>query len=245
MATYIGSAGWTVPSRLSEEFPISGSHLERYAARFHCVEINTSFHRPHLFETYQRWAEVTPPDFRFSVKLAKSITHNQRLIDVESQLEIFLKNARGLGEKLGPILVQLPPSLRFHVAAVRPFFDATRTHPHLQFVCEPRHETWFSDAADTFLAEYSVARVAADPACCFEASIPGGFMGMQYWRLHGSPQVYYSRYDSSMLEALADRFHVSNEDGHTVWCIFDNTALGHATENALELDARLCSVLSA
>ncbi len=85
----IGTAGWSVPALYAEEMPRGGSHLERYARRLNAVEINSSFYRPHQRKTYERWAQSTPADFRFSVKVPKAITHEARLADCDPLLIVF------------------------------------------------------------------------------------------------------------------------------------------------------------
>src|SRR3954451_5388431 len=106
----IGCAGWAIRREHSDRFAPVGTHLERYATLFNCVEINSCFYRPHRIATYERWAGSVPADFRFAVKLPKVITHELRLVGAESHLERFLGETSGLGAKRGPILVQLPPS---------------------------------------------------------------------------------------------------------------------------------------
>src|ERR1700710_2034231 len=105
----IGCAGWSLPRAEASHFAAAGSHLERYVARFEAVEINSSFHRPHRPATYARWAASVPPSFRFSVKVPKAITHDLRLRDAHGLLQTFLAEAAGLGDRLGCLLVQLPP----------------------------------------------------------------------------------------------------------------------------------------
>jgi len=97
----IGTAGWSVPSRYAAEVPPGGSHLERYARRLNAVEINSSFYRPHQHKTYARWAQSTPPGFRFAVKVPKAITHESRLADCGARLDRFVAEVAGLGDKLG------------------------------------------------------------------------------------------------------------------------------------------------
>src|SRR4051794_13597269 len=109
MIVRIGTAGWSIPAAFADHFPAQGTNLERYAARFSAVEINSSFHRPHRPATYARWAASVGPDFRFAVKLPKVITHAARLVDVDAALDRFVAEINGLGAKLGPLLVQLPP----------------------------------------------------------------------------------------------------------------------------------------
>lgn len=117
----VGCAGWRLPRERWPDFAEQGTHLQRYAARFNAVEINSSFYRPHLPKTYQRWAESVPPGFRFSVKLPKRITHALRLQHCEAALDEFLGQCLHLGEKLGCLLVQLPPSLRYEPVVAASF----------------------------------------------------------------------------------------------------------------------------
>jgi uncharacterized protein YecE (DUF72 family) len=220
-------------------FPEAGSHLARYAARFPVAEINSSFHRPHRPGTYARWAAETPPDFRFAAKLPKAITHQLRLAAADEALDAFLAEAAGLGEKLAALLVQLPPSFAFDAAVAAPFFAGLAARTEAAVVCEPRHPSWFEDEADALLASHRVARVAADPARVPVAAEPGGWRGMAYHRLHGSPRMYYSSYPAEYLQSLVQRLLDDAAAGREVWCIFDNTASGAAAANALELAAAL------
>ena len=233
----IGCAGWSLPRAEQEHFPEIGSHLERYASRFNAVEINSSFHRPHRPAIYARWSQSVPPSFRFSVKVPKTITHERRLQQTGELLETFLAEASGLGDKLGCLLVQLPPSLSFDHVVVSGFFADLRSRTAVPLACEPRHPSWFTPQVDEFLRDVQVAQVAADPARVPEAANPGGWPGLRYYRLHGSPRMYYSVYTEAEIDALAARIRA--EEDRDVWCIFDNTTLGGATRNALELRERL------
>ncbi len=235
MTVFIGCAGWNLRKEFADDFPGPGTHLERYARRLNGVEINSSFYRPHRATTYQRWANSAPSGFRFAVKLPKQITHVSRLSDVEPQIEQFLAEINGLGDKLGPILVQLPPSLGFDLPIVERFFGALRARIATPIVCEPRHPSWFEPAAQTLLEKHAIGRVAADPSIVPAAALPGGCLRNCYFRWHGSPRVYYSNYDRSALEELARRLQAAAQQADSVWCIFDNTAEGAALKNALEL----------
>ncbi|HEX8693911.1 MAG TPA: DUF72 domain-containing protein [Longimicrobium sp.] len=237
-AVRVGCAGWTVPRDHAARFPGEGSHLERYARVFGAAEINSSFHRPHRRSTYERWAASTPLDFRFSVKLPKEITHKRKLVGAAEPLERFLAEAGGLGEKLGPLLVQLPPSLAFDPTTAPGFFALLRGRCGGDVVLEPRHPSWFGAEPEALLAAQRVARVAADPAPVPEAAAPGGWAGLAYFRLHGSPRTYYSAYTPDFLDALAARLRPLSRAG-PAWCIFDNTAAGAAAGDALQLLRRL------
>ena len=238
----IGCAGWTIPKAHAASFPPSGSHLARYAQVFRAVEINSSFHRPHRRATYERWASSVPDEFTFAVKAPKTITHQLRLAGAEAELDEFLAQARGLGQKLGPVLVQLPPKLGFDADAARAFFAALRARHDGDVVCEPRHPDWFAPPADDVLAQFRIARVAADPAIVPAAGEPGGSKELIYMRLHGSPRVYWSDYAPEQIDRFAEKLVRAARDARSVWCIFDNTASGAATGNALAMRARVDSL---
>ena len=235
----VGCAGWSLPKEAQGDFPAEGTHLQRYAARFPAVEINSSFYRPHRPRTYARWGESVPPAFRFAVKVPKAITHERRLAGADALLEAFLAEVSALGERLGCLLVQLPPSLAYDAATAAAFFTTLRMRYAGPAVVEPRHPSWFADVVDRVLDAHRVGRVAADPARVPAAGEPGGWPGTVYFRLHGSPRIYYSAYDEPYLDALAGRLRAAAGRADAVWCIFDNTALGAATPNALGLLARL------
>ena len=235
----VGCAGWSIPAAAAERLPGGGAHLARYARVLTAAEINSSFHRPHRPATYARWAATVPPGFRFSVKLPKEVTHVRRLVDAEEPLERFLAESDALGARRGPLLVQLPPSLAFDADTAAAFLGSLRRRYVGPVACEPRHPSWFAPAVDELLAAARVARVAADPPPVPDAAHPGGWDGLVYRRLHGSPQTYRSPYDAAALDALAAALAEDAARGADCWCIFDNTASGAALPNALDLRRRL------
>jgi len=234
----VGTAGWSVPLRYAAVLPPGGSHLERYAQRLNAVEINSSFHRPHQRKTYERWAQSTHPDFRFSVKVPKAMTHEHGLADCAALIDRFAAEVTGLGDKLGVVLVQLPPKLSLKKRVASGFFRALHKRLDVPVACEPRHASWFTPVAGSWLTDRKIARVAADPAPIAGADEPGGWSGLVYYRWHGSPRIYYSDYDAAALAALHKRLAVQRKGGVPAWCIFDNTASGAALGNALALMAR-------
>ncbi len=228
---HIGTAGWSIPRDASAHFPTEGQHLQRYAQALTCAEINATFYRAPMPKTLRRYAETVPPNFRFAVKAPKAITHIQSLSCDPDPLKAFLDLAANLGDKLGPILFQLPPKLAFEEELAESFFDLLRTlHPG-PVVCEPRHATWFTPAVSRLLKHHKIARVAADPARVPEAAIPGGWPGLRYYRLHGSPVTYRSPYSADYLAELAPKLTPET------WVIFDNTGSNAAIHNALDLQA--------
>lgn len=236
-AVRIGCAGWAIPSQATHLFCAGDSHLARYATRFDVVEINSSFYRPHRVTTYRRWAESVPPDFRFAVKLPRQISHEARLVGAGDVLERFLDEVSGLGPKLGGILVQLPPSLALDVRVAEAFFSLLRGRCDVPVACEPRHASWFQPHAAALWEAFSITRVAADPARLPDAASPAGPLDARwsYWRWHGSPRMYYSRYEQPALHGLAAQLLQRGRPGSPAWCIFDNTAAGHAVEDAARL----------
>jgi len=231
---YVGTAGWAIAKAAAPVFANRGSMLERYASRLNGVEINSSFYRPHQRKTYDRWAASVPAGFRFAVKAPRQITHERRLVDAAGLLDPFLDQIGGLGLKLGPVLFQLPPSLAFDDDVAAAFFAAWRERFDGSTVCEPRHASWFSEAADRRLTCDRIARAAVDPALCAEAARPGGCGGDLYFRLHGSPLTYESPYGADRLRSLLQPL-ASASPLRPAWCILDNTKFGAATEDALIL----------
>jgi uncharacterized protein YecE (DUF72 family) len=235
---HVGTAGWSIPGPHAERFAPGASHLERYATRFGAVEIDTSFYRPHRPATYARWAETTSEGFRFAVKTPRVLTHHRRLTEPAEPLERFLEEVGALGAKLGPILVQLPPSLAFDPHKTEAFWREVRARFEGEVVCEPRHRSWFTPEADELLRAWKIARAAADPAPVPGADEPAGWAGLRYIRLHGSPRMYYDTYSEQYLDRLREKLLQFAQDT-PVWCIFDNTAEGEAVVNALGLLDRL------
>ncbi|PYD75213.1 DUF72 domain-containing protein [Novacetimonas pomaceti] len=235
MSIRVGVAGWSIPSALAGRFPTTGTHLERYGARFPAVEINSSFYRPHRRATYERWAASVPAGFRFSVKLPKAITHERRLIDCGALIARFAEETDGLGDRRGPILVQLPPGFAYPGDVAERFLGELKAAIPGAVVLEPRHASWFQPAVDHMLQRQQVSRVAADPARPPPAAQPGGWSGLAYFRLHGSPRMYESAYGKEAIEAHAQVVTSLDARGVDVWTIYDNTTFGAAMRNALEL----------
>jgi uncharacterized protein YecE (DUF72 family) len=231
----VGCAGWALPRAVRDAFGPGDSNLARYAGRCNAAEINSSFYRPHRRAVYERWAAAVPAGFRFSAKLPKAITHERRLADCAEPLAAFLDEVGGLGEKLHCLLVQLPPSLAFEPAVAAAFLERLRGDFAAGLALEPRHATWFTPEVDALLRRLRIARVLADPVLFDAGRAPGGWPGLVYLRLHGTPRVYWSAYEGALLQALARRMRQAEMEAEEVWCIFDNTASGAAAANALEL----------
>jgi uncharacterized protein YecE (DUF72 family) len=238
----IGTAGWTIPRGCADAFRSEGAHLQRYAQRFSCVEINSSFYRAHKPATYARWAASVPAHFRFAVKMPREITHERKLTDIDAPLDRFLGEVAALGGKMGPLLVQLAPRHAYEAGLAEAFFGALRARFDGAIVFEPRHPSWFAADVDVRLCALRIARVAADPEPVSGAGRPGGWPGLLYRRLHGKPEVYFSSYGEDALDEIAALLCATAEDGRESWCIFDNTARGFACGNALAVMRRLSTL---
>jgi uncharacterized protein YecE (DUF72 family) len=236
-AIRVGIAGWSVPAPYRAVEP-AGSQLQRYATHFDCVEINSSFYKPHRLTTYARWADSVPPDFRFSAKLPKLITHERGLVACEEAVARFCATVAGLRDKLHVLLVQLPPGLVFDQRAAGAILSLLRDSSSATIVCEARHASWFTPEVDRLFSALGITRVLADPPidAVPQPSITAG--QFSYVRLHGQPRRYYSSYSPEYLADLAARLK-SAADGLGAWCIFDNTASTAAWPNAIELKQHL------
>lgn len=231
----IGTAGWSISAELSARFAGGGSSLARYASVFNGVEVNSSFYRRHRPSTWQTWHDAVPDQFRFAVKMPRTITHERRLVDAEADIGVFADDIGLLGDKLGPVLIQLPPSLMFERAAATRFFAQLRQRIGGQIVIEPRHASWGTSDADAVLAQDDIGRVFADPQKPELRREPRS-RSFTYLRLHGSPRIYFSSYADEALDAYAEIISAARAD---IWCIFDNTASGAALRNGLALRERL------
>jgi len=150
----------------------------------------------------------------------------------------FLSQVELLREKLAILLVQLPPKLALETSAATRFFKELGTRTTAAIVVEPRHPTWFEPVGEDLLSSLRIARVAADPAICLAAASPGGWRGLEYWRLHGSPIKYRSSYQGR-LDVYAEALVRADARTSERWCIFDNTASSAAIEDAVQLQARI------
>lgn len=228
---YIGTAAWGIPKSVATRFPGEGSSLSRYAAVLNGVEINSSFYKRHKSGTWQRWADSVPDRFRFAVKMPKRVTHELQLANAEADVDLFLGDIAPLGDKLGPILIQLSPMLAFEAATADAFLIHLRAAFAGRIVIEPRHQSWGTAGASALLAAHDVARVVPDPPVV-ATDLAGNAETFLYLRLHGSPKVYYSSYDADEIARYRARLDAASPDS---WCIFDNTAAGAALPNALAM----------
>ncbi|BAF70059.1 DUF72 domain-containing protein [Nitratiruptor sp. SB155-2] len=236
---YIGTAGWSIPKEYAHLFPKEGTHLERYAHIFNITEINKTFYQLPRATTLQKWSKSTPDHFRFSVKLHRSFTHFHKLRSTEN-LHEFIERMQNLGDKWLALLIQLPPKLTFEAETATPFFSTLRSIYQGHIALEARNETWLE--VKEVLQQFNISLVAADPPRFEGNNKPHFYTDLVYYRLHGSPKMYYSKYDEEFLKQIAK--NIMRLKAKDTLVIFDNTASGAAIANAYELRQIIASLQS-
>jgi uncharacterized protein YecE (DUF72 family) len=260
---WIGPSGYAYPEWRGRFYPPGlppRLYLAHLARSFPTVELNGTFYSLKSPALFRRWADTVPPGFLFAVKGSRFITHARALAGVEGALAAFYASGvLELGDKTGPFLWQLPPSLPFDGERARAFLDLlprsaahaaalagiegshADDHP-LRHALEVRHPSWITPALFRLLEDRGCALVLADSAGCFPAveQLTADFV---YVRLHGSTRLYESGYTDAELDAWADRIErwAGPPRGLDVYVYFDNTALGHAPEDARSLAERVAA----
>mgnify|MGYP002630798550 CR=1 FL=1 len=234
---HIGLAGWSeAPSRHGKLLPAAlegATGLQRYAAAFDFVEINSSFYRQVRPATYEKWAGEVPEGFCFSVKMHRLITHYTRLKNTDL-LGDFFGSVAGLGGKLAVVLVQLPPTLVFNAEGADRFWSALRKLYRGCVVCEPRHASWQEPAARKLLGEHGIGPVLTAIPAAKEDPLRGAKREFPlYVRLHGTPRKYHSSYRDQDLARLAE--FLAHHVDRRRYVVFDNTAGPAGVCNALQL----------
>jgi uncharacterized protein YecE (DUF72 family) len=235
---HIGTSGWHYghwrgpfyPDELGAE-----GFLAYYAERFHTVEINNSFYQLPSESTLGKWRDAVPQGFLFAVKGSRFITHMKKLKDPARSLAPFLERVAVLGEKLGPILFQLPPRWRFNAARLAGFLSALPGA--YRYTLELRDQSWINDDALDLLARHGAA------FCIYELA---GYLSplevtadFVYIRLHGPGGPYQGQYDDATLAAWAGAISAWSREGREVFCYFDNDEAGYAAQDALRLQDML------
>ena len=235
---FIGISGWSYDEWAGNFYPAEvpkSRWLEYYCHQFTTVEVNASFYRLPRESTFQKWRETTPDGFVFAVKASRYITHIKKLNEPAKSAELFLSRAKILGDKLGPVLFQLPPGLKVRLDRLEQILQSRPKD--LRYCFEFRHTSWFCKEVYDLLRRYNTALCIADsPKFPLVIQRTADF---SYFRLHGSPILYRSRYSSGELKAWAERIERYLDEGADVYVYFDNTDEGHATTNALELASLL------
>ncbi len=233
-ALHIGTSGWHYGHWKGIFYPkdiSSRDFLRFYQTRFRTVEINSSFYHLPLEKTLSQWKDTAPGGFIFSAKASRFITHMKKLRDPEESLPPLFGRLEILGEKLGPILFQLPPFLKLDPDRLRDFLKALPRGHRYSF--EFRNSDWFREEIYGILAEYGAA------FCIYDLNgklsprpVTAAFV---YVRLHGPDDPYQGQYGARRLSRWARDFAYWSTEGKTIYCYFDNDQAGYAAQDALKL----------
>ncbi len=234
---YIGTSGWSYRWQ-GIFYPLeikSADYLPYYATQFNATEINSSFYHFTMAKTIEKWLSITPDTFKFAPKLNQEITHNRKFKDVDEPLDKFMSRFLLMGNRLGPVLVQIAASFHFDRYLAEDFFRTLRDkYPTQPFALEARHKSWFGEEALDLLRDYAITFVIASAGKRFPG-LEVTTTDTAYLRLHGDEQLYASAYPDERLERYAFMVKDWLLDGKEVWVFFNNTITGNAVHDARKL----------
>jgi uncharacterized protein YecE (DUF72 family) len=232
---FVGTSGWSYKGWKGKFYPENLKtieYLKFYSEHFKATEINTSFYNLPKAQTVINWAEATEPPFLFCPKISRYITHMKKLKDVEKPLEKFFSVFDLIHHRLGPILVQLPPSVAFIREKTEFFFDILKTqYSNYEFVLEARNESWFAKESLELLEKNNIALVISQSGNIFpyfEAMTSNNV----YLRFHGPKELFSSKYSNAMLQKYAEKCIGWMREGKIVYAFFNNDNGGYAVEDA-------------
>ncbi len=234
----IGTSGWHYADWRRIFYPVKlakSEWLEFYARHFDTVELNNSFYRLPSEAAFATWHDSSPPDFTFAVKVSRFITHIKRLKNSEEPLENFITRAKILGEKLGPLLYQLPPNMHRNDESLESFLS--KLPRGMRHVFEFRHHSWLEENVFAILRHYNIGLCVFDmPSFTCPLVTTTDFA---YIRFHGSSQLYSSGYSDEELADWAKKIANLAENLKVVYIYFNNDVEGFAVRNAETLRSYL------
>jgi len=234
----IGTSGWSYmhwKGIFYSENIKPAQFLEYYFTRFACVELNSCFYHLPRKTTVTGWMERTPKTFKFCPKLSRFITHQKRLENVEEALKRYFDLFDEMKQRLGPILIQLPPGLKFDKLLIGDFLKLLKEkYNHYRFAFEVRHKSWIKDDFFNLLTQHEIAFVIADSGNRFPyyEAITTDFI---YLRFHGHEKLYASDYSDSDLYLYARKIMNWLNKDKVVWLFFNNDFNCYAVKNAERL----------
>jgi len=233
MKIYIGTSGWQYYHWKVKFYPEnlpSKDFLKFYSKYFNTVEVNTGFYHFTKKSTFEKWKKEVNKNFLFSIKLHRLFTHFRKLKlnkDDKRILKETIESYKVLGKNLGPILIQLPPSLKKDLNVLEKFFKNFR---NLRLAIEFRHKSWLDKETYNFLKKKKVAFVISD-----SPRWPTDIVKTTYFvyiRFHGKPHLFASKYEKEELQRYAKE--IKKLKPKTLFAYFNNDAEGYAVEDALE-----------
>jgi len=235
---HIGTSGWQYGHWKNNFYPAdigTEEMLSYYAGRFRSVEINNSFYQLPSEKSLNKWKDTVSGDFLFSVKASRYITHMKKLKDPEEPVNTFFDRVGKLGNKLGPVLFQLPPRWKCNPDRLAAFLGQLPAGH--RYVFEFRDRSWFSAEVYDLLENSGAAFCIYDLAGTVSPKkVTADFV---YIRLHGPDDAYQGSYDTETLSGWAGAISSWVVQGREIFCYFDNDQLGYACRNGLELQKML------
>jgi uncharacterized protein YecE (DUF72 family) len=236
---HVGTSGWQYADWRGAFYPQhlpATRWLEHYASHFPTVEVNNTFYRLPERATFEGWRDRVPERFRFAVKCSRYLTHIRRLRDPAEPVERFSERAEGLGSRLGPVLLQLPPNLTVDTERLD---AALALFPRsFQLVVEPRHASWFTEEVRAALRERGAALAVTDRRGR-SAEPAWSTARFHYVRLHEG-RGRFGNYGEQRLRYWADRLRELR--GSETWVYFNNDSHANAVRNAQTLAVMLRTV---
>lgn len=235
MAQYfIGTSGWHYDDWRGRFYPgelPKAKWLEFYARHLPTVELNNSFYRLPSENAFNNWHDSSPADFVFAVKVSRFITHIKRLKNSEEAMGNFVKRAMILGEKLGPLLYQLPPSMHRNDETLESFLSSLPGE--MKHVIEFRHQSWLAEKVFEIMRQHNAGLCVFDmPSFTCPLRATADFA---YIRFHGSNSLYSSCYSDEELAGWAKRIADLALNLDSVYIYFNNDVGGFAVRNALTI----------
>ncbi len=234
---FIGTSGWSYKNWDKKFYPPdlkAENKIAHYSKHFNATEVNASFYQNLDPETYQNWRQLVPADFSFTVKLNRYMTQMKKLkVDdqTKERLDQFFEGVKNLGDKLGCILIQLPPSLKKDPEKLGNFMEVLPGE--YQYALEFRNNSWFDKETENLLKSFNAAFVISDsPKWPCHITTTADFI---YVRFHGKEKLFISQYKEEDLESWAKTLYQFKESNKTGYCFFNNTDHGYAIGNAKKI----------
>jgi len=236
---HIGTSGWSYKDWKGLFYPKnlkSNEWLTFYSETFNITEINTSFYHLPKKQTVEGWVNKVPDNFLFCPKMSRYLTHMKKLHDPEEPLERFFEVFEPMKEKMGPVLIQLPPSLKFNPEVTEHLFTILKkTYSSFRFALEVRHATWMTAESMDLMTKYKIAFVISQSGHGFPYAEHITAQDI-YIRFHGPGKLYASLYSEEEMKKYAQLFKSWQDEGHTLWIFFNNDFYGYAIKNGLQLE---------
>ena len=235
---HIGTSGWSYKKWVDIFYPKNlkpTEYLQYYAQYFNTTEINTTFYHTPRVSSAENWAKMVPPGFTFCAKMNRYITQMKKLREPEEPLQRFFTAIEPLQLVSGPVLIQLPPSLRFNYDVTEYFYSVLKKeYNQYDFALEARHTSWFDNDSLNLMAKYDIAFVISQSGNVFPYAEFVTATNI-YVRFHGPAALYASPYSHEMLNSYADKFVHWIKEGHVIWAYFNNDVHGYAVQDARQL----------